>query len=311
MAPARLDLGYSERHRRSVQCPHAGSARVSNATFDQDAWLRRIGYHGPREPTLAILRGVLAAHATAIAYETIDPLLGRPPSLNISVLQRKMIAGGRGGYCFEQNTLFRAGLRSLGFAVTSLQARVVRNLAIDAERPALHMVLRVDLPEGAFLTDVGFGNLAPTAPLEMRPMMEQATPHEPMRLLPLGEDLVLQARLGDTWEHIYLVVPLPRVDMEYEIGNWFTATHPDSAFANNLIAARPGPGRTRLTLFNERLTVRHPTGEAERRALQDAGEYRAVLADLFGLALSEAEIGAILDAVDRKGTRGPSHPFFA
>jgi N-hydroxyarylamine O-acetyltransferase len=291
--------------------PNAGLAPVSNATFDQDGWLRRIGYHGPRAPTLATLRGVLAAHATAISYETIDPLLGRPPSLDTAALQRKMVAGGRGGYCFEQNTLFRAGLRSLGFAVTSLQARVVRNLAIDAERPALHMVLRVELPEGFFLADVGFGNLAPTAPLEMQPLVEQATPHEPMRFVAMGEELVLQARLGDSWEHIYRVVPLPRVDAEYAIANWFTATHPDSAFANNLIAARPGPERTRLTLFNERLTVRHSTGKAERRILRDASEYRAALADFFGLALSEAEIGGILDAVDRKAAGGPSHPFFA
>ena len=55
-----------------------------------------------------------------------------------------MIAGGRGGYCFEQNMLFRGGLRSLGYKVTSLQARVVRGLEIDAPRPMLHMVLRVD-----------------------------------------------------------------------------------------------------------------------------------------------------------------------
>ena len=61
-----------------------------------------------------------------------------------------MIAGSRGGYCFEQNMLFRGGLRSLGFDVASLQARVVRGFAIDAARPMLHMVLRIDLPEGAF-----------------------------------------------------------------------------------------------------------------------------------------------------------------
>lgn len=287
------------------------STQASEVTFNLEAWLRRIGYDGPRAPTLAVLRGVVAAHSTTISYETIDPLLGRPPKLDVAALQQKMIVGGRGGYCFEQNMVFRAGLQSLGFVVTSLQARVVRNLAIDAERPALHMVLRVDLSEGIFLADVGFGNLAPTTPLELRPLAEQATLHETMRFVPMGEELVLQAKLGDTWQHIYRVVPLPRVDAEYEIANWFTATHPESAFANNLIAARPGPDGTRLTLFNDRLTVRHAIGAADRRFLRDAGEYRAALADLFGLELSEAEVNAILDAIDRKGTRGESHPFFA
>ncbi|MGH6884220.1 MAG: arylamine N-acetyltransferase family protein, partial [Hypericibacter sp.] len=189
---------------------------MPDESFDQDAWLRRIGHKGSRSPTLETLRAVVAAHASAIAYESIDVLLDRHPKLDVESLQRKMIAGRRGGYCFEQNMLFRAGLRSLGFAVTSLQARVVRGLAVDAPRPAFHMVLRVDLPEGPYLADVGFGNLAPTAPLVLSPEIEQATPHEPMRFVPMGDELVLQSRLGDRWEHIYRVVALPRVDAEYE-----------------------------------------------------------------------------------------------
>ena len=174
--------------------------------FDREAWFQRIGYSGPGEPTLVTLRDLVSSHASAIAYESIDVLLGRPPKLDMPSLLAKMVYRHRGGYCFEQNMLFREGLRSVGFAMTSLQARVVRGLAIDAPRPALHMVLRVDLPEGPFLADVGFGNLAPTTALLLSPMVEQETPHETMRLLPMGEELVLQAKLGDRWEHIYRIV---------------------------------------------------------------------------------------------------------
>jgi N-hydroxyarylamine O-acetyltransferase len=59
-------------------------------------------------------------------------MLGRTPRLDLDSLQRKMISGGRGGYCLEQNMLFREGLRSLGYKITSLQGRVVRGMAIDA-----------------------------------------------------------------------------------------------------------------------------------------------------------------------------------
>ncbi len=121
---------------------------MSTQPIDQTAWLARIGHTGPRTPTLQTLQALIHAHATAIAYESIDVLLDRPPALDLAALQSKMIARRRGGYCFEQNMLFRGGLASLGFKVTSLQARVVRGLAIDAARPMLHMVLRVDLPEG-------------------------------------------------------------------------------------------------------------------------------------------------------------------
>jgi N-hydroxyarylamine O-acetyltransferase len=232
--------------------------------FDQDAWLGRIGYTGSRAPTLATLHGLVDAHSAAISYESIDVLLDRSPRLDLASLQRKMIAHRRGGYCFEQNMLFRGGLRSLGFDITSLQARVVRGLAIDAPRPMLHMVLQVNLPEGPYLADVGFGNLAPTAPLQLAADIEQDTPHEAMRFIRMGDELTLQSRLGDRWEHIYRVVLLPRVDAEYEICNWFTASHPDSPYRSNLIAARPGPNRTRVTLFNARLNIRHATGEVER-----------------------------------------------
>src|SRR5712671_1318432 len=284
---------------------------MSEEKFDQDTWLFRIGYSGPRTPVLETLRGLVDAHSAAISYESIDVLLDRPPKLDLGSLQRKMIAGGRGGYCFEQNMLFRGGLRSLGFDVTSLQVRVVRGLAIDAPRPMLHMVLQVNLPEGLYLADVGFGNLAPTAPLKLSADLEQDTPHEVMRFTRMGDELTLQSKLGDRWEHIYRVVLLPRVDAEYEICNWFTASHPDSPYRANLIAARPGPGRTRITLFNARLNVRHANGEVERRTLADRNEYRDVLADTFGLVLSDDDLALALDTVARKGAQGAPHPFFA
>jgi N-hydroxyarylamine O-acetyltransferase len=280
-------------------------------SFDQDAWLRRIGHSGPRTATLETLRALVAAHSMAISYESIDVLLDRTPKLDLHSLQHKVIAGGRGGYCFEQNLLFRGGLRSLGFDVTSLQARVVRGLAIDAPRPALHIVLRVDLPEGAFLADVGFGNLAPTAPLALSANVEQETPHETMRFIQMGEELTLQSKLGEKWEHIYRVVPLPRVDAEYEICNWFTASHPDSPYRSNLIAARPGPSRTRITMFNSRLSVRHASGEVDRRILNGIDEHRNVLTQTFGLNITDAELSLALETVERKGSRGPPHPFFA
>jgi N-hydroxyarylamine O-acetyltransferase len=284
---------------------------MSGDAFDLDAWLARIGYRESRAPTLETLRGLVNAHALAIAYESIDVLLDRPPGLDLASLQKKMIIGGRGGYCFEQNMLFRGGLRSLGFHVTSLQARVVRGLDIDAARPMLHMVLRIDLPEGPFLADVGFGNLAPTTALKLVPVVEQETPHEPMRFITMGDELTLQCKLGDHWEHIYRVVSLPRVDAEYEMANWFTGTHPQSPYRSNMIAARPGPNRTRLTLFNARYNVRHASGQVDRRILESEEEFRTVLVNDFGLRLSNDELKTALAHVEQRGTRGPPHPFFA
>jgi len=279
--------------------------------FDQDAWLARIGYQGSLTPTLDTLRELVHAQAHAISYESLDVMLGRVPKLNVPELQRKMIYGRRGGYCFELNMLFRAGLRSLGYRLTSLQGRVVRGLAIDAPRPAIHMLLKVDLAEGPYLADVGFGNLAPTAPLLLEPGVEQATPHETMRFIEVAGELTLQSRLGQRWEHIYRVIPYSRYDAEYEVANWYTATHPDAPYLNNIIAARPLPGGSRLTMFNERVTVRNRDGESERRFLETPEAFGQVLREEFGLELADEQLRAILRIVDERGVRGAPHPFFA
>ncbi|WFU84727.1 arylamine N-acetyltransferase [Bradyrhizobium sp. CIAT3101] len=284
---------------------------MSDTVLDQNAWLERIGISSPLPPTLETLNRLIFAHAHSIAYETLDIMLGRPPRLDVPTLQQKMIAGKRGGYCFEQNMLFRAGLRSLGFKITSLQGRVVRGLAIDAPRPAIHMLLKVDLPEGAYLADVGFGNLAPTSALLLAPQIEQQTPHELMRFIDVDGELTLQAKLRENWHHIYRVIPHPRYDAEYEITNWYTATHPETPYQGNIIAAKPGPNKSRITMYNTRVTVRDADGLAEKRWLATTREFKDVLCGEFGLNLSNQEIEDCIAVMKHKGTGDTPHPFFA
>jgi len=284
---------------------------MSDDSFDQNAWLKRIGYAGPVTPTLETLNRLVFAHAHAISYETLDIMLGRPPKLDVASLQNKMIVSGRGGYCFEQNMLFRTGLRSLGYRITSFQGRVVRGLAIDAPRPAIHMLLRVELDEGPHLADVGFGNLAPTCALKLQPDIEQETPHEVMRFIDVGGELTLQAKLKHGWQHIYRVIPYPRYDGEYEITNWYTGTHPDTPYQGNIIAAKPGPNRSRITMYNARVTVRDADGRAEKRWLQSDAEYHEVLRGEFGLNMSDQDIQQCIAVMKAKGTGDAPHPFFS
>lgn len=282
-----------------------------DARFDQSAWLKRIGYSGPTTPTLDTLNRLIFAHSHSIAYETLDIMLGRPPKLDVASLQGKMITSKRGGYCFEQNMLFRTGLRSLGYQITSLQGRVVRGLEIDAQRPAIHMLLQVELPEGVYLADVGFGNLAPTSALLLAPQIEQETPHELMRFIDVGGELTLQARLKNGWQHIYRVTPYPRYDGEYEITNWYTGTHPETPYQGNIIVAKPGPNRSRITMYNRRVTVRDGDGQAKKRWLATDSEFRDVLRVEFGLNMSDEDIDRCVAVMEAKGTGDAPHPFFA
>src|SRR5262245_30890771 len=123
--------------------------------LDLDAYLARIGYTGDLTPTLKTLRGLHLAHATHIPFENLDILLGRSIELDLASLQSKLVARRRGGYCFEQNTLFAAALETVGFPVTRLGARVL--MGTDHIRPRTHMLLGVTADGAEWLADVGFG----------------------------------------------------------------------------------------------------------------------------------------------------------
>ena len=86
----------------------------ADTQIDLDAYFARIGYSGPRAPTLETLKALHFAHATAIPFENLDVLAKRPILLDPPVLQKKLVAQKRGGYCFEVNGLFAAVLRQLG-----------------------------------------------------------------------------------------------------------------------------------------------------------------------------------------------------
>ena len=109
-------------------------------------------------PDLKSLQRLQAAHVRAIPFEGIDPLVGTPVSLDAASVWRKLVESRRGGYCFEQNALFKTALEAIGFKTTGLGARVRWMSPPDSPLgPREHMLIKVDLPEGPFLADVGFG----------------------------------------------------------------------------------------------------------------------------------------------------------
>src|SRR5690242_5432571 len=66
-----------------------------------DAYFKRIGWTGAREPSFATLAAIACHHPRAIPFENLDVLLGKPPQLDLSSLEHKLVAQRRGGYCFE------------------------------------------------------------------------------------------------------------------------------------------------------------------------------------------------------------------
>jgi N-hydroxyarylamine O-acetyltransferase len=267
--------------------------------FKLDAYLARIGYAGPRTATLDTLQAVHALHPATIPFENLSPLLGWPVQLDVDSLQAKLVAGGRGGWCFEHNALFRHALEALGFSVTTLGARVLWN-AVPGNPigPRSHMLLLVNLGGAYYIADTGFGGNVLTAPLRLEPHIEQQTPHELHRLLPIENGFVLEASFGGKWMPLYRFTLEPQFPSDYEVSNWYLCHHPSSFFRQILIAARV-TSDGRYALRNNSLAIHRKNG-TEKRTLGDAAAVRASLVDDFGIQLPESpELDAMIERVSQ------------
>ncbi|MBS0182588.1 MAG: arylamine N-acetyltransferase [Nitrospira sp.] len=258
-------------------------------TIDLNAYFKRIGYEGARKPTLDTLRAIQLRHTETIAFENLSSLMRWPVHLDLESLQQKLVRDGRGGYCFEQNLLLKHALDALGFRVTGLAARVLWNMPEGAVPPRSHMLLLVDLNEGRYVVDAGFGGVTLTGPLRLEIDIEQATPHEPFRLVKAQEEFeefIEQVQIGDNWVSLYRFSLAEQLLPDYEMANWYLSTHPESRFVTGLLAARPAPDR-RYGLLNNQLTVHHRAGRKDRRLITSVTEMRETLEGEFQIVLPD------------------------
>lgn len=264
---------------------------------DLSAYLDRIGYDGPIEPSRAVLAALHLRHVLSIPFETFDSMTGRRPALDLPALVDKLVHSRRGGYCFEHNRLFEAVLHAFGFQPVGLLGRVLLGQHEDAETARTHMLLCVEVEGEDLITDVGFGGQVLTGPIRLESGLVQETPHEPYRLDEEGGTWRLRALVGGEWRLLYRFTLEPAFAIDYEVGNHYVATHPASFFAQALVAARILP-EGRLTLFGRRVTE-HRLGEASNTVdVANDGELRAILADRFGIEVEDGMWRTALRKID-------------
>jgi N-hydroxyarylamine O-acetyltransferase len=254
--------------------------------FRLDNYLARIGHKGAVEPNFKTLAALQAAHVDAIPFEGFDPWLGRPVNLDLAALQAKLVDSRRGGYCFEQNSLFKAALEAIGFEVTGLGGRVRWMSPPDSPLgPKVHMMLKVDLAEGVYLADVGFGACLLDAPLAFKTDVEQRTAMGTYRLSRSDGLFSLSAKQPATWRTMYVFDLAPQIPADYVLGNWYTSTSPLVPFTNRLVMERL-TGDRRYKMNNRAFLVEAREGEViAQRELGNADEFRGVIDDTFRIAL--------------------------
>jgi N-hydroxyarylamine O-acetyltransferase len=248
------------------------------------AYLGRFGAIAPAAPTLAALSSLQRAHLLAVPFENLDIGLGRPITVEPAAAYDKVVVGHRGGYCYELNGLFATLLRSLGYAVDHVSARVaVPRGGLTPEFDHLALVVTSPAMDEPALVDVGFGD----AFVQPIPLRDGAGHHE------LGKDVGLEQdadgtwryrerRDGQEWQTQYVFATTPHPLADFAERNLWQQTSPDSHFTQKSVVSRLTE-TGRITLSDRRLI--HTThGRRDERELDEA-QATAALAEHFGIVL--------------------------
>jgi N-hydroxyarylamine O-acetyltransferase len=254
--------------------------------FRLQNYLERIGYRGPLAPDFKTLAALQAAQVKAIAFEALDPLLGRPVHIDLPSVQTKLVDGRRGGYCFEQNLLLKTALEAIGFQVTGLTGRVRWRFAPDDPLgPRTHMLLKIDLPDGTHIADAGFGSCLLDAPLKLEAGIEQPTAMGTFRLSETDGMYALSAKQPAGWRTMYVFDLQPQILSDYILGSWYTSTHPSIPFTSMAVMERLADDR-RYRLVNRRLVTEKRDGELlSERMIETSAELAHIIDEVFGVTL--------------------------
>jgi N-hydroxyarylamine O-acetyltransferase len=139
--------------------------------------------------------------------------------------------------------------------------------------PKIHTLLKVDLPDGTYIADAGFGACMLDAPLRLEADITQ-------RWAPTGSERPAAWQPAG-WRTMYAFDLEPPLSSDYELGNWYASTSPFVPFTSTLMMQRVGSDK-RYKLVNSRLTVEARDGElVSKRMLGDADELGEVLDKTF------------------------------
>lgn len=136
---------------------------MCSAEASRDGYLSRIGLTDRPSATIDGLRALHRAHVARLPYDNLSIYLGRPDPIDASASVGRVLAGGRLGYCFHQNSALEWLLSGLGFSVSRRHGHVWARPEHQLGTELNHLVLVVsglvtdDNPGGHWWADAGMG----------------------------------------------------------------------------------------------------------------------------------------------------------
>jgi len=249
--------------------------------MDLRAYLDRIGYSGPSEPTLTVLRQLHRHHMLAIPFENLDIPLKREIRLELPRIYTKMVRRHRGGFCYEHNGLFAWALREIGFDLDMLSGRVARGDGSYGSEFD-HMLLLVRLGGDRWIADVGFGDsfLEPLRLDSSEPQFDRGLEYQIVRE---KQDYLLLRREEGRLERKFLFNLVPHEFRDYAGMCIYHQTSPHSTFTYRRVCSKATPNG-RITLTGTALVI---TEEGKRTEIEITSDeqFERFLRVHFGIAV--------------------------
>ncbi|XP_010401803.1 arylamine N-acetyltransferase, pineal gland isozyme NAT-3 [Corvus cornix cornix] len=126
--------------------------------MDIQEYFARISYQGSHnKPDLATMSDIFQHHIQAVPFENLSIHCGESIELDLEATYNKIVRKKRGGWCMENNYLLSWVLKTLGYDVTLLGAKVYVP-ELDAYPDEIdHLLLQVELDGKSYIVDGGFG----------------------------------------------------------------------------------------------------------------------------------------------------------
>ncbi len=257
--------------------------------MDLQAYLNRIHYHQSPQVNEDTLFNLQTQHLYHVPFENLDIHYGHKIQLSLSHLYHKIVVARRGGFCYELNGLFYHLLKSIGFSVRMVSARVF-NYDNGYSPEFDHMTLIVTLNDREYLVDVGFGRFS-LAPLPIETGQKFAGIHRDFQFDHYNQQYWrINEVVNDKLVPAYIFKPEARQLHEFEPMCNYHQNSPDSHFAANKMISKATP-EGRITLTNQQLKITQNNREKLINFAEE--EFEAKLNQYFNIVISVPKDGKL------------------
>ena len=241
-------------------------------------YISDLGLTIPTSLDIGFVKALQASHIARYSFNSLAVVMGEEISLDLEDISKKIVECGLGGYCFEHNKLTFELLKSLGYDVKLVMARVLNNKEDDV--PRTHRLTLLNHQGNNYVIDTGFGGNCPVTPLLLQPDLLQKAGHDIYRILAKknGEYDLQILKQGDYYT-MYRFDLAVYTDADCLVGNFYSYRYPTAGFVNNLMVGLKNADHT-IFLMNHELIERRQ-GESQKRVLYAPEALHQVLTNTF------------------------------